>query len=478
MIDGFEQSVLEFIRSAGLIAGGSKVLVAVSGGADSVALLRVLCRLRDEGALECEIGAGHVNHGLRGAISDGDEGFVVDAAKELGVEVFCRRVDVAGYGRENGLSVETAGRVLRMGALLEIAESEGFGCIATAHHMDDNAETLVHRLGRGCGFRGLGGIWPKRVLRSGGFSGRFVRPLLCVSKAEILRYCNTHSIAWRDDHTNAELVFTRNRIRHLVLPAIDDSGELCEKLWELSQSAQRLEKVVGGKADKFFSEFVTEAADRVVVDKGALAGLGAIVRFEVVRRIIGSVGCGERDVTEGHYRQIGRICEEKNGGMSLPGGCEVSVGRETVVFEKKRFTEPLVLEEVGLVAGGAVCFGGWVFEVEKIDGSGFDLAGFVESKDRFVECFDADRMAGELVARRRKEGDRFWPLGQAGEKKVGKFLTAGRVDGEVKREVVIVADGEKILWVAPVRGCEAAKVTGETKRILRVSMRRDDRFFS
>ncbi|MBW8036135.1 MAG: tRNA lysidine(34) synthetase TilS, partial [Planctomycetes bacterium] len=164
MVDGFEQCVLGFVRSAGLIGGGSKVLVAVSGGADSVALLRVMCQLRDEGALECEIAVGHVNHGLRGAESDGDEGFVVDAAEELGVEVFCRRVNVAGYGKEKGLSVETAGRVLRMQALLEIAEAEGFGCVATAHHMDDNAETLVHRLVRGCGFRGLGGIWPERFL--------------------------------------------------------------------------------------------------------------------------------------------------------------------------------------------------------------------------------------------------------------------------------------------------------------------------
>lgn len=457
MLDHFEELVLGFINSSKLFGVGEKVLVAVSGGADSVGLLRVLRRLRDESALECEIAVAHVNHGLRGAASDRDEGFVVDIAKESGVEVFCRRVDVAGFRRNKGLSVETAGRLLRMRALLKIAEEKGFGCVATAHHMDDNAETLVHRLVRGCGFRGLGGIWPQRVLKSGQLEGKFVRPLLCVRKDEILRYCDEHSIAWRYDHTNAELVFTRNRIRHLLLPAVDGSGKLCGKLWELSQCARRLERVVGSKADEFFAEFVKEGADRVVIEKIAIAGLGPLVRFEVVRRVIGMVGCGERDVTEGHYKKVGRICEQKNGGMSLPGGCEVIVSRETVVFEKKKFMELLIIERI-----------------EEIDAKGFDLAGFVRDKDGFVECFDADRIVGEIVVRQRADGDRFGPLGLSGEKKVGKFLTACRVDGEVKREVVIVADEEKIIWVAPVRACEYTKVTSQTKRILRISVRKGD----
>ena len=323
--------------------------------------------------------------------------------------------------------------------------------------MDDNAETLVHRLGRGCGFRGLGGIWPERVLRSGDLEGKFVRPLLCVRKDEILRYCREHSFGWRDDHTNAELVFTRNRIRHLVLPAVDESGRLCGKLWELSKSARRLERVVGGKADAFFAEFVKEASGRVVAEKSSLAKLSAIVRFEVVRRIIDLVGCGERDVTEGHYKEIGRICKEKNGGMSLPGGCEVIVSRETVVFEKereKRFLTPLIIERI-----------------EEIDAAGFDLEDFKKSKGCFVECFDADKIVGEVTVRERKNGDRFWPLGLSGEKKVGKFLTDCRIDGEVKRQVVVVADKEKILWVAPVRACEYTKVTSNTKRIVKISLR-------
>ena len=163
----FENKIAEFIEANDLFAGDGGVLVAVSGGADSVALLFALYNLIKAGRFKIELAVGHVNHNLRGELSDGDEQFVIELGRKLSIPVITRSVDVSGFAAENKLSIETAARELRLKSLAEISSSQGCSKIATAHHRDDNAETLVHRLMRGTAFRGLCGIRSVRELGSG-----------------------------------------------------------------------------------------------------------------------------------------------------------------------------------------------------------------------------------------------------------------------------------------------------------------------
>jgi len=257
MIDGFEKKVATFCKENGLVCGRGNVLVAVSGGADSIALLSVICGLKEEGQLGGggEIVVGHVNHNLRGQESRKDAELVAATAEAKGVRLKTVSIDVAGFAKANKLSIETAARQVRLDALIEMAISCGCSSIATGHHKDDNAETMVHRIVRGTGFRGLGGIWPKRKATE---SIDFVRPLLCTGREEILHYCKEKKLRWRKDNSNDDIRFTRNRIRHLLLPELEKrSGRrLADKLTELSFCSRKLGARICQRAEEVWGDVV------------------------------------------------------------------------------------------------------------------------------------------------------------------------------------------------------------------------------
>jgi len=228
-----------------------------------------------------------------------------------------------------------------MKSLLEIAEGGGCGCVATAHQKDDNAETVVQRLARGTGFRGLGGIWPKRVF-GGGIV--FIRPLLCVGRDEIVEYLGQRGIRWRQDQTNFDCTFRRNYIRHRLLPALqqDCAGALAEQLLELSRSARGFHRLVCRRVDEVWTDVASEGGDGVALDTSGLAREVEPVQVEVFRRGIVAAGCGERDLTRRHYERILRLCKEGAGvKVELPGRVVVRRECDRLVFgrcvEKERF---------------------------------------------------------------------------------------------------------------------------------------------
>ena len=174
MLCAFEKTIAEFATTSRLFGPAERILLAVSGGVDSVAMAGALVKLTKGGIITAQFVIGHVNHNLRGRAGDKDQQFVAALAKRLGLRIITRSVDVRRYAAENKLSIETAARNLRTGALANIATETGSKTIATAHHKNDNAETIVHRLLRGTGLRGVGGIWPKRDFPAG---VTVVRPL-------------------------------------------------------------------------------------------------------------------------------------------------------------------------------------------------------------------------------------------------------------------------------------------------------------
>ena len=470
MLSGFEKKVSAFISAGRLFGGVEKVLLAVSGGADSVALMFAMLRLKDAGIVDAGLAVGHVNHKLRPRPADEDEEFVLGLGKKVGFEVVTRSVDVRSYAKANKLSIETAARKLRTGALTDIAEVCGCKSIATAHHRDDNAETMVHRLIRGTGFRGLGGIWPRKTFAGG---TEFVRPLLCVTRAQILQYCKANNLTWRHDHTNYDYSYTRNRIRHLLLPELQKQcdGLLAAELARLSKSCRGLYNRVCRKTQNVWPGVVLESEPgKVALDKKVFADQTEIIQAELARRAVVSLGSGERDLKEAHYRQIMDLAQGPSGRrIELPGGFLAQAEYEKIIFsDSKEKDGPGSSLQTILEIPGRTKFGGCKIIAKVLCAKDCNIEEFKAVKNEFVEWFDFDELAGPVIVRRREEGDRFRPLGGVGEKKVGKFLTAQKIPRQLRQRLLIIADSEKIIWLAPLRPSELAKVTAQTQRVLEI----------
>lgn len=233
-----QKKVLRFIRDRQLLRAGDRVLAAVSGGADSVAMLRLLLELRAE--LGVVLAVAHFNHGLREEQSAGDEAFVTDLAQQHGLELFVHGGDIRAAAVADKVSLETAARGARYRWFAQIAAQHRFDCVATAHTLDDQAETVLLKFLRGAGTRGLAGIYP--IVVRGGF--RIVRPLLCVTRDHVEAYLSACSQSWREDESNLDRRFLRNRVRHELLPLLEREynprlRHLLADLAKLSQGEQQ-----------------------------------------------------------------------------------------------------------------------------------------------------------------------------------------------------------------------------------------------
>ena len=478
MLSEFEKKVACFAERHELLGSARNVALAVSGGADSTALLYVMRALKGEKIFGAELLCAHVNHQLRGEEADLDEAFVLAQAAELNLAAATRRVDVRGFAHQNKLSIETAARQLRIGALTEIAGENHCDLIATAHQKNDNAETVLQRLARGTGFRGLGGIWPMRVFADG---AAFIRPLLSVTRDEILGYLHERNVPWRRDPTNADCAYRRNYMRHRLLPALqrDCAGSVVEQLSELAQRARGLQSLIGRRADRLWPDVADCTGEQVSLDLKRFAAQPHAVQIELVRRSLTGVGCGEQGLTQRHYACILRLAQQDvtGGQMDLPGRFLVRHERGNLIFALSQADEIMVGqappyitsstqtgEPVQLEIPGRTRFGAYLIEATICT---------VESKFRAsgpAERFDLDKVKRPLQVRSRRAGDRFVPLGMSGEKKLGKFLTAQRVPREGRRKVLVVSDSEKIIWVWPLRISEQAKISPGTRRILQLQI--------
>lgn len=473
MPDCLENKVFEFVRRHGIFAEAGGILVAVSGGADSLSLLHVLKTLRTQGRLPAPLVCGHINHQLRGQAADADERFVVERATELGLPVVARVVDVRSHAETHRLSTETAARQLRLAALGEIAREQGCSWIATGHQENDNAETVVHRLRRGTGFRGLAGIRPVRRLAE---DLSLARPLLCATRDEIVRYLRERGLPWREDHTNLDTAYTRNYIRHRLLPLLqrESRGSLIDDLSQLAGSAGRLHDRVQQEADRAWNAIMHAEVDGVHIETSQLASLPELVAVELIRRTLVSLGCGERDVTERHYKAILQLALERatGEGISLPDGFEARSDYGRVVFCRgvrravRAQSTPCVLS-----IPGETRFAGYEIDARILERNEVDLTKVARDKSPFCEHLDWDRVSPPVLVRSRFPGDRFQPLGQNCITRLGKFLTAARVPHTVRDRMLVFADQERILWACPIRMAQAVKITDTTLLVLRLTVR-------
>lgn len=465
----FEKNVINFIKSKALLKDGDRVIAAVSGGADSVALLEILHRIKQEKTFDIELLCVHINHCLRGESADRDENFVKELAEQTGVAFISKSVNVTEFAESEKLSIETAARKLRIRSLLEAAENNNCNIIAAGHHKDDNAETILQRLERGTGLRGLTGIWEKRKADN---NIDIIRPLLGVKRKEIVNYLEYKKLKWCRDHTNSDITYNRNFIRHLLIPRIEEDfkGDLTEKLTRLGQGCKKLYAKTNAAAKKRWEKQAVKKGNRVMINISAFCNCNPEIPAELSRIAIHKLGGGEQGLKQQHYKQIMHLAEKETGKMvNLP--CRITVYRdyENIIFTRQKSGEKAVPDDkvIELKIPGVTNFGEFSIKTEIISGG---LDRIKNKKSENVEYFDFDKLKLPITARKRKKGDRFVPLGYKTPQKVSKFLTNQKISRTIRGKILMICDKNRIIWVCPVRISEKTRADKNTKRLLKANI--------
>ncbi len=450
------ERVLKFVLREGLISPGDRVVAAVSGGPDSVALLDVLDRIKGE--LGLTLFVAHLDHRLRGREAKEDAKFVEDLALSRGFPFVLGTEDVADFARRAGLSVEEGAREVRYRFLDHVARNLKADEVALGHTRDDQAETVLMRLIRGGGRRGLGGMAPRR--------GKFVRPLLEVSREEILKYLKERGLPFREDSTNRDLSFMRNRVRHVLLPLLRErfNPEISEVLCREAEVWRAEDEYLQSLAEKVLADVLRDiGGGKIVLDIGGLLRYHIAIRRRVARLAYRAVAGSLPD-----FRSTERFLHvaEEGGCIDLPGGVRVQRAGEVLVLrcgDVPPFRYPLAV-------GGRtfVRETGLVLEAELMERPPSEAL----KEDGRTAYIDWRAVKGKLWVRSRLPGDRIQPFGMCGTRKVKDILIDRKVPRLLRGEVPLVVDDEGVLWVVGVCLSERAKVTEDAEKVLRIRARK------
>jgi len=438
------------LRRHAMLAPGDTVLVALSGGADSSALLLLLSRLAPD--LGLTLRALHVDHGLRP-----DSARDADAARalgrRLGVPVDVVRVAVTGTG-----SIEEAARRARYAALEAHADAIGAARIAVGHTADDQAETVLMRLLEGAGVRGLAGIPPVR--------GRIVRPLLALRRRELVAELQAAGLEWIEDPTNRDPKFLRNRIRHEILPylAAAHDVDVVTALNRVGAQARETTDALARLAARELSRLATMRAGEVVLPRAGLAALPAPAAVEVLRLAAAWAGAGP--LRRWAYRGLARALAEPppRRAFSL-GAVIVEVSGGLVRLARERSAARLAARSVLLPGRTEVPEADVVIEARLVEPPA-GAAPWSPSR----AAFDADGLTFPLTVRGRRPGDRFRPWGGPGERRLKAFLIDAGVPRWERDRVPVIESGGTIVWLAGVRRGALAPLTHSTRRVLELTV--------
>jgi len=475
MLNRFEQKIIDFIKDHALFNPGEKVLLAISGGADSTALVHVLVKLKAQKLLNNDFLCIHINHQLRGSDADADEKFVIELGQKFDLPVITKKIDIKKIARENKLSIETAARNERLKVILETAKANNCSTIATAHHCNDNAETILQRLARGTGFKGLAGIWPKRP-----FPDNIIitRPILSAARSEIIEYLTENNLPFCHDYTNDQCQYRRNFIRHKLLPQLQQQCEndLSQLLSNLSVSARQLYLKIERTAQSLWSHIATVTDNQVEINIERFADKLPELQVEFIRIAFSIIGSGQQNITAQHYQRIIELANKNITGktIELPSRFEVSRQYNKLIFKKADPPETPSedFKQTQINTPGQTIFNQHLIETKILPIEDCDLKKFKADKNNQTEWFDFDKLKLPLTVGPRQTGDRFTPIGQKNEKKVGKFLTDAKVPPSQRSKILIVKDTDRIIWIYPIRTCQQTVVTKETKRILQINIER------
>lgn len=442
----FEKKLEAYIEKNRLLHGSDTVLVALSGGADSVCLAKVLCNL--SGKYSLNIIAAHVNHMIRDKEADRDEEFCKKFCKELGLKLEILKVNVPEIAKKEKKSLELAAREVRYKFFAKLCEKYGINKVATAHNKNDNAETIVMNYMRGSGTGGLCGIDAKRA--------NIIRPLLCMEKKEILDYIKRCGLEFVTDSTNLSCDYTRNKIRLEMIPYIENNfnPNFTEVITNAAETIKADNDFLEEEAERIKDNYIKTEKDRVFIELEEFKKLHKAMRYRIIRKAVCLL---KGDVSDIGFDAVKRIDELEKGKADICSGIYANVSYKRLYFEreyeKKDYQYDLLPGKTVYIAEDESCVSCEIIDKSEI------------KKEKNCVYFDFDKLKN-LTVRNRKDGD--FIKTEAGRKKIKNLFIDEKIPVFERDSIPIVTSGEDIIWICSVRRCSEFKIDEKTKKAVKI----------
>ena len=463
------KKVFDFIQKFNMIENKDKIVAGISGGADSVCLLFVLLKLRS--VMDIEVIAVHVNHGIRGEAAKEDEEFTVKLCKDNNVKCVVYHENVELIAKKRKQSVEEAGRIVRREALWNTMEQEHADKIAMAHHQNDNAETVLMNLARGSGLKGLTGIRP--------VNDRVIRPLLCVSRKEIEEYLNSINCSWCNDATNDEDDYTRNRVRHKVIPMLEEqvNSQAVQHINSAARQIMEAWQYMEEQARIMQKNCVREETTGIFqIDQTEFQKCPEALKGILIKNVLTDVSKVEKDISAVHIENIislfGRQCGRS---INLPYSVTAVRNYDGIVLKKREDGQNrspenedrnVILDIPGetFLKHKNLTICSRIFEKTE------DFSSNQIPQTPYTKWFDYGIINGNLSIRYREPGDSII-INKAGKsQKIKSFFINEKVPAEQRNNVPLLVDEDQVLWIIGYRMSAAAQVTEKTRMILEIKI--------
>lgn len=453
------RNIQNYIEKYKLIEPEESVVVACSGGADSIGLLLLLHEIAGKpDGIPMKLKVVHVHHGIRKETADHDANFVKEFCNQRKIPVCIVDQQVPRYAKEHGISEEEAGRILRYNVLEDEAAKWNHAKIAIAHHKQDQAETILHHLLRGSGLKGLSGIRP--------IYGNRIRPLLAVNRAEIEQYLCERNIGWCEDETNQSSIYTRNRLRNEIIPLLETSvnQQVVEHLVQAGELFAQSNLYFEKKAQEIWNQVGSYDVGRVCVRTAYLQETERIITTYVFRHMIELISPNQKNITANHYDSLVKLLEKQVGTrLDLPNGIVAYREYESIILENmnRRKENQFQLKKMKLED--------FVFTRLK-----WDKVREIP-KNQYTKWVDYDKIKNMLSVRTRQTGD-YFILPTGGKKSLTRYMIDEKIPKEQRDQIYLLADGNHIVWVIGYRMSEYYKITEKTREILQVKLDKGEEY--
>lgn len=468
-LSSIKHRVLDFIRVNNLVQKHDNIVVAVSGGPDSVCLLHLLINLQHELPLNLHIA--HLNHQIREAEADADAEYVADLSRRFSIPATIEKRNVLAYQVESHLSLEEAAREMRYNFLVDVAKDVDAMQVAVGHTSDDHVETVLMHLIRGSGLNGLRGLRPINRWYYMGYGLTVIRPLLVINHKDTISYCHQHHLMPRTDMSNLSMSGLRNQIRLQLIPILQKyNPKINSALHRTSRIVSKDLDFIDNQIAHLSGDLIQKQGNTIVIPKDKLAKLPSSLQYHLLLMVIKEMLGTLKNINSYHIEEMAAILSKPAGrSVNLPSGLIFLVDYDKYIVSGEPTNLcpfPPLKGEFQLTIPGKTRLPGWQVEASIINRKE------INTEDVFTAYFDLAKVKNRLLVRHRRPGDRFIPLGMNSLKKVGIFMIDARIPRIWRERVPIVCSPEQILWLVGYRIDERVKIDDDTQQMLCLKMRK------